>query len=46
MLYGCFSLGAKCVIQAMDHARQKEASHNARLEMLAMQQRFQEQQRF
>jgi hypothetical protein len=42
--YGFFSLGIKCVIDGINRARQKEAAHNAPLEMWAMQQRFQQDQ--
>jgi len=44
LFYGFFSLGFKCVIEGMHRARQKEAAHNARFEMLATQRRFQEDQ--
>jgi hypothetical protein len=45
VIYGSFSLGAKCVFDAMTRARQKEAAHIARIEMLAMQERFQDSPR-
>ncbi len=44
--YASYALGVQCVLDAMTRTRQKEAAHNAKVEMLAMQVRFQEQQRF
>jgi hypothetical protein len=43
---GVFSLGLKYLIDASTVQRQKEAAHNARIEMAAMQRRLEEEKRW